>query len=50
MFIDTFESLEEAAIAHAYLAGFVMEYLAAQRNENVEQTVAEIRRLLDTRH
>ena len=47
MFIDAFESLEEAAFAHAYLAGFVVQYLSAQRNERVDQTIVEIRRLLD---
>jgi hypothetical protein len=50
MFIDAFESLEEAAAAHAYFTGFVVQYLAAQRNESVAQTVDEIRRLLDTSH
>ena len=29
MFIDAFESIEEAAVAHAYLTGFVVQYLAA---------------------
>jgi hypothetical protein len=47
MFVDAFESLEEAAFAHAYLTGFVVQYLAVQRAERADQTVAEIRRLLD---
>jgi hypothetical protein len=50
LFIDAFESLEEAAAAHAYLTGFVIEYLAALRNERVASTVGEIRRLLDGPH
>jgi hypothetical protein len=47
MFIDAFESLEEAASAHAYLTGFVVQYLAAERGETVDQAVVRIRRLLD---
>ena len=47
MFVDTFESLEEAAHAHAYLAGFVLQFLASLRGETVDQTVAEIRRVLN---
>jgi hypothetical protein len=46
MFIEAFSSLDEAAFAHAYLAGFVIQYLAEQRHERPDQTVAEIRRLL----
>ncbi|HEX5587378.1 MAG TPA: hypothetical protein VFZ17_08730 [Acidimicrobiia bacterium] len=46
LFVDAFESLEEAATAHAYLAGFILEYLAVERGEQPVQTVAEIRRLL----
>jgi hypothetical protein len=44
MFIDTFESLEEAAFAHAYLAGYVLQFLAVQRAQTVAQTASEIRR------
>ena len=42
MFIDAFESIEEDAVAHAYLTGLVVQYLAAQRHERVAQTVVEI--------
>jgi len=47
MFVDTFESLEEAAHAHAYLTGYVLQFLAIERSETVDQTAAAIRRLLD---
>ncbi|HEY3670789.1 MAG TPA: hypothetical protein VGN51_07640 [Acidimicrobiia bacterium] len=47
MFVDAFTSLDEAVVAHAYLAGFVIEYLAEQRHELPAQTSAEIRRLLE---
>jgi len=47
LFVDAFVSLDEAAFAHAYLAGFVIEFLAQQRNERPHETVVEIRRLLE---
>jgi hypothetical protein len=48
LFVDAFASLEEAVVAHAYLTGFVVQYLAAQRAKTLDQTVDEIRKLLDT--
>jgi len=47
MFVDTFESLEEAAHAHAYLAGYVLQFLAAKRGQTVAQAADEIRRTLN---
>ncbi len=47
MFVDTFESLEEAAHAHAYLTGYVLQFLARERGEEVHQTVNAIRSMLN---
>jgi hypothetical protein len=46
LLVDAFESVEEAAGAHAYLAGFVLQALAHARAEPVEVTAGYVRRLL----
>ena len=46
MLVDTFETVEEAAAAHAYLTGFLLQDLAAARGEPVAHTVERIRRML----
>ncbi|HEY7135532.1 MAG TPA: hypothetical protein VIB48_10740 [Acidimicrobiia bacterium] len=43
---DAFDSAEEAAAAHAYLTGFVLQALAQARTEPVEVTAGYVRRLL----
>jgi len=43
---DGFGDLDEAARAHAYLTGFVVEVLAECRHETPAQTCAFVRRLL----
>ena len=47
MFVDTFESVEEAAHAHAYLTGYVLQFLALERGETVNQTVNAIKSRLN---
>ena len=47
LFIDAFDTVEEAVTAHAYLAGYVLQYLAVQRDETMTRTVEEVRRLLE---
>jgi hypothetical protein len=37
---------ETAARAHAYLSGFILRVLAAERDESVEQAASRIRQLL----
>ena len=45
---DGFETHTAAALAHAYLAGFVLQLLAGERGEPIEATVAHVRLLLNT--
>ena len=47
LFIDAFDSVEEAVTAHAYLAGYVLQYLAVQRGETIARTIEEVRKLLN---
>ena len=47
LLVDAFDTLEEAAEAHAYLAGFLLEVLAGQRREDVDRTRAHLLTLLD---
>ncbi len=47
LIVAGFDSHEEAALAHAYLVGFVIQLLAEERNEGVRATAAYVRRLLD---
>jgi hypothetical protein len=37
-----------AAVAHAYLTGFVVQVLAGERREPVEATIARVRLLLNS--
>jgi hypothetical protein len=46
LLVDAFSSLEEAATAHAYLSGWVLQLLAASRGEDVAATLAYVRRTL----
>ena len=43
---EGFDDLEDAARAHAYLCGFVLETLAAARRETPSDTCAYLRGLL----
>jgi hypothetical protein len=49
LLVDAFESVEEAAAAHAYLTGFVLEALAEARREHVPAAAGYIRHLLGER-
>lgn len=44
--IAGFNDLEEAAAAHAYLAGYLLQVLAHVRNEPIPATAGYIRTLL----
>ena len=44
---DAFETHTTAALAHAYLAGFVLQLLARERGESVPETIARVRLLLN---
>jgi hypothetical protein len=46
LLIDTFDSVEQAAAAHAYLAGFTLQCLAVQRAEDLATTAAFVRHTL----
>jgi hypothetical protein len=48
LLVDTFDSVEDAAAAHAYLAGFLLQCLAVRRSEDFTTTVAFVRHLLST--
>ena len=43
---EAFGSHETAAQAHAYLSGFILQVLATERGESVEQTASRVRQLL----
>jgi hypothetical protein len=43
---DALGSYEAAALAHAYLSGFVLRLLADERQESIGATVARVRLLL----
>jgi hypothetical protein len=43
---DGFDSVEQAAHAHAYLAGFLLVVLAKARNEDVSDSVRYVRSML----
>ncbi len=45
---EAFESHASAALAHAYLTGFVLQLLAEERREPMETTVARVRLLLNS--
>jgi hypothetical protein len=45
---EAFESHAVAAVAHAYLTGFVVQVLAGERREPVEATIARVRLLLNS--
>ena len=47
MAVDAFDSLERAALAHAYLAGFVLEMLAEQLATTVAEAASIVRFRLD---
>ena len=40
--VDAFDDMAQAAVSHAYLAGFLLQALAEQRRERVSETVAWI--------
>jgi len=44
--LDAFDSIEAAARGHAYLAGFLLQVLADERNESVADAAEHLRRLL----
>jgi hypothetical protein len=46
LLVDGFDDLAHAARAHAYLAGFLLQALAASRGESQERSVDWIRSLL----
>jgi hypothetical protein len=46
---DAFATHETAALAHAYLSGFILQVLATERSESVEQAASHVRRLLTDR-
>jgi hypothetical protein len=46
LLLDAFDSVEDAARAHAYLAGFLLQVVAAERQEPVSSSTAHMRRLL----
>jgi hypothetical protein len=48
LLIAGFDSVEEAARAHAYLSGFVLELLADCRSEDITATVKYVRSKLDS--
>jgi len=48
LLIEAFDNLDEAARAHAYLAGFLLQLLAHERHEGVASTATRVRRLLET--
>lgn len=43
---EAFGTHETAAQAHAYLSGFILQVLATERSESVEQAASRVRRLL----
>ena len=45
---EAFQSHAMAALAHAYLTGFVLQLLAEERRESMEATVARVRLLLNS--
>lgn len=45
--LDAFDSLEAAAVAHAYLAGFVLELLAEHAGVSPSDAAALVRLRLD---
>jgi hypothetical protein len=46
LLLDAFDSLEEAATAHAYLSGFLIQYLAEARGGGISLTIDAVRALL----
>lgn len=43
---EAFGTHETAAQAHAYLSGFILQVLATERSESVEQAASRVRQLL----
>lgn len=48
LLVDGFDSVEQAACAHAYLSGFLLELLAHHRSEDIVTTVKYVRTVLDS--
>ena len=46
--VEAFDSLEDAALAHAHLNGFLLVALAAARRESVADAVSHVRELLNS--
>jgi hypothetical protein len=46
LLVDAFDSVEQAAHAHAYLAGFLLVLLAEERNEGVSDCGLYVRSML----
>ncbi len=46
LLVDAFDGLGDAAAAHAYLAGFVLQALADARGEPLARTCSYVRALL----
>ena len=45
--VETFDDVEQAAQAHAHLSGFLLEVLAAERQQSAEATARYVRSLLE---
>jgi hypothetical protein len=45
--IETFDGVEEAARAHAHLAGFLLEVLATERQQTPDAAARHVRSLLE---
>lgn len=47
LLVAGFDSAEQAALAHAYLSGFLLQLLAHHRSEDIVATVKYVRSHLD---
>lgn len=45
--VDAFDSVEDAAQAHAYLTGFLLQVLANERQETVQASAEHVKGLLN---
>jgi hypothetical protein len=48
LLVAGFNSVDEAARAHAYLTGFLLQLLAHTRSEDLRSTVRYVRAMLDS--
>lgn len=42
---EAFGTHEKAALAHAYLSGFILQVVATERSESVEHAASRVRQL-----